>query len=109
MWETAALLFVIGLLAIISPGPDLFLILRNTSRYERQAALATVWGITGGILVHIAYSIAGIAILISQSIVFYNALRLAGAGYLIYIGWKSLRSRPPVEAAVQLLECGHLA
>lgn len=93
MVETLGLLFVIGLLAIVSPGPDLFLILRNAARYERSAALCTVWGITLGILVHIGYSIMGIAVVIAESVLIFTCIKICGAFYLMFIGVQSLMSQ----------------
>lgn len=92
MLHTVLLLVGINILAIISPGPDLFLILRNSSRYTRRAALCTVWGITLGIVIHIAYCILGIGLVIANSVMLFNLIKLLGAAYLIYIGIKSLRS-----------------
>jgi RhtB (resistance to homoserine/threonine) family protein len=100
MFHTIGLLFVIGMLAIVSPGPDFFLILKNASLYDRRAALATVAGITIGIMIHISYCIMGIGILISKSILLYSLIKYAGAAYLIYIGFKSLQSRPRALAGV---------
>lgn len=97
MFETIILLFTIGLLAIISPGPDLFLVLRNGSRYSRRAALCTVPGITLGIMVHITYCILGIGVVISNSIFLYTLIKWCGALYLITIGFKALLSKGTVE------------
>ena len=56
--------------------------------------LFTALGIGLGLCFHTAYSLVGLAVLISQSIVLFNALKLVGAAYLVYVGWRSLRARP---------------
>jgi len=93
MLETLTLLFVIGMLAIVSPGPDFFLILKNASTYPRRAALATVGGITLGIVVHITYCILGLGWIISRSVLAYSLIKYAGALYLLYLGYRGLVAR----------------
>lgn len=80
---------VIHLLGAISPGPDFIMIVRNSLTYSRKTGIWTAVGLGGGILVHIFYSLAGLAVLISKSILLFNAIKFLGAGYLIYIGFKS--------------------
>jgi threonine/homoserine/homoserine lactone efflux protein len=52
-----------------------------------------------GIFVHIAYSLLGIGLIVSQSILLFNLFKWLAAGYLVYLGWKALRARPQLEAA----------
>ncbi len=40
------------------------------------------------------YSLLGIGLIVSQSIVLFNALKWAAAAYLLYIGFKALRAQP---------------
>lgn len=94
--ETLALIgtvTLIHLLAAISPGPDFILCARNSLTYSRKIGVWTAVGFGLGISVHIFYSLAGLALLISQSILLFNTIKLLGAGYLIYIGIKSLFSK----------------
>ncbi len=84
----------ITILAVISPGPDFAMVSRNSLILSRRAGLLTALGIGGGVLVHVAYTILGVGILIQQSIWLFNALKLIGSTYLIYLGIKMLRTRP---------------
>jgi len=77
---------------MITPGPDMFLVLRNTFIAGRSAGLQTSAGILCGNLVHITYCMLGIGLLISHSIVAFSALKYAAAAYLIYLGIMSFRS-----------------
>jgi RhtB (resistance to homoserine/threonine) family protein len=79
-------------LVMVSPGPDMVLVLRNTLVSGRRAGLHTSMGILSGNLVHISYCVLGIGLLISRSIVAFSALRYAGAAYLIYLGIRTFRS-----------------
>jgi RhtB (resistance to homoserine/threonine) family protein len=91
----AQLLLVAGihLLAVMSPGPDFLMISRNTLIYSRKTGIYSAVGLGAGILVHITYSLFGIALVISQSIVLFSVIKYLGAAYLMYIGIKSLRSK----------------
>lgn len=88
----------ITVLIMISPGPDMAIVLRNTLLGGRPAGLLTSLGILIGNLVHISYCVTGIGWLISQSILAFNVLKYAGALYLIYLGIVSIRSGANAEA-----------
>ncbi|MEX0649801.1 MAG: LysE family transporter [Candidatus Andersenbacteria bacterium] len=85
----------IHLLAVMSPGPDFFLISRNSLVYSRKAGIYSALGLALGISVHIAYSLLGIGLIISKSVVLFSLIKFLGAGYLIYIGYKSLYAQSP--------------
>jgi RhtB (resistance to homoserine/threonine) family protein len=88
------LLVIVGItfLALVSPGPDMILVVRNTLLAGRRAGLQTSLGILAGNLVHITYCVIGIGWIISQSILAFTVLKYAGAAYLIYLGITSFRS-----------------
>ncbi len=80
-------------MAMVSPGPDFFMILRNTLGHSLRAGIFSAAGIAIGLSVHIAYTFAGIGLLISKSIMLFNIVKWVGAAYLIYIGVSALRSK----------------
>ncbi|MGH6853941.1 MAG: LysE family translocator [Aestuariivirga sp.] len=82
----------ITFLIMISPGPDMVLVMRNTMIGGRPAGLTTSSGILAGNLVHITYCAVGIGWLISQSILAFTLLKYAAAAYLIYLGLVSFRA-----------------
>lgn len=84
---------IVHLLAAISPGPDFIMSVRNSLTYSRRTGIWTAVGFGMGIAVHISYSLAGLALIISQSILIFNLIKFLGAGYLIYIGFKSFFSK----------------
>ena len=51
---------IIHLFAVMSPGPDFALIIRQGLRYNRKASIITSIGIGAGILFHILYCVLGI-------------------------------------------------
>jgi len=81
-------------LALISPGPDFVMITRNSLVYSRKTGVMSALGLACGIAVHISYCLIGIAYIISKSIVIFSTLKLLGAGYLIFIGYKSIKVKP---------------
>lgn len=83
-------LAIITLLAAMSPGPDFAVVSKNALRHSQRAGLFTALGIGLGILVHVAYSLVGIGLLIAQSLVLFTIIKLIGAAYLIYLGWHCL-------------------
>lgn len=85
---------IIQLLAIMSPGPDFAIICRNSLVYSRRTGIYSAFGISLGILVHVTYTLVGIGLIISRSIILFSAIKLLGAAYLIYIGYKSLKAQP---------------
>ena len=88
------ILVIIGIttLVMFSPGPDLVIVIRNTLTGGRAGGFKTSAGILLGNMVHITYCAVGIGLLISQSIVAFNILKYAGALYLLYLGFMSLRN-----------------
>ncbi|MBY4869293.1 LysE family translocator [Burkholderia sp. Bp9017] len=84
----------ITLLAVISPGPDFAMVTRNSLMLSRRAGLLTAWGIGLGVTIHVSYTLLGVGLLIRQSLLLFNAIKLVGAIYLIYLGAKMLAARP---------------
>jgi len=80
------LIFTIHLLAVMSPGPDFVLVLKNALQYNRKTAIYTALGISMGIGVHILYSVAGIAYLLQTNKIIFNIIKILGALYIIYLG-----------------------
>lgn len=84
---------LVHFLAVVSPGPDFIMITRNSLIYSRKTGIYSALGLGLGILVHVAYSLVGIGLIISKSILLFNIIKYIGAAYLIYIGYKSLTSK----------------
>ncbi|WP_447809806.1 LysE family translocator [Pseudomonas putida] len=78
------------LLAVISPGADFAMVTRSSYAQGRKAGLAAAVGIALGVQVHVLYTVLGIAVIISQSPTLFFVMKVLGAGYLIYLGYKSL-------------------
>jgi len=107
------LLTVISLTIVVAivPGPDFAVVLRNALIGGRLAGIMTALGIALALGVHVTYALAGIGLIVSQSILLFNALKLIGAAYLIFLGvtmyrtaskempsGEALRGMPPLKA-----------
>lgn len=78
------------LLAVVSPGPDFVMVMRNAFSFTRKTAFYTSLGIAVGVMFHVSYCILGFAIVIKQSLWLFNTIKTLGALYLLYIGIKAL-------------------
>ena len=87
----------ITILACISPGPDFAMVSRNGLLLSRRAGVLTAVGIGMGVLVHVCYTLLGLGLVLQQTPWLFNALKLAGAAYLVYLGIQMLRSKPAIE------------
>lgn len=85
---------LVHLLAVASPGPDFAVVLRESVTRGRPAGIFTALGVGSGIVLHVSYSLLGIGLLISQSILLFSLLKWLAAAYLIYIGVRALRAKP---------------
>ena len=82
-------MFVVGIvtvLAVVSPGPDFAVIVRNGLRYGRKMGLATALGIAGGVVVHVTYTLLGLSYLVAEFSWILEIVRYIGAAYLIWLG-----------------------
>lgn len=83
---------VIAVLMAISPGSDFVMVSKNSIFYGRKSGIYSAIGISAAIWIHVTYSIAGLAVIISNSVVLFSILKYMGAAYLIYVGWKTFTS-----------------
>src|ERR1700722_9128354 len=84
---------IIAILAAISPGPDFVIVTKHALTQNRRNALLASLGIGCGILIHTSYCVLGLAIILSQSLLWFSLIKYLGASYLIYLGVKSLFSK----------------
>jgi threonine/homoserine/homoserine lactone efflux protein len=89
--ETSFLAFIgISIFVIITPGPDTALVVRNTIVGGRRGGVFTALGIITGQTIWVFATSLGIVALLVASEPVFHAVRLGGAGYLIYLGARSL-------------------
>lgn len=89
--ELASLMAIFSF-AIVSPGADLAMVIRQSIVHGRRAAIVTSFGIGTSLMFHVTYTILGLGLIISQSIYLFNIVKWCGVAYLVYIGVKALRA-----------------
>lgn len=82
----------IHFLALISPGPDFIMVLKNSVQHSRKIGIFTSIGISLGIIVHLFYCITGLALILSTNDFILNIFKFLCSGYLIFIGIKSFQT-----------------
>ncbi|MEU6211968.1 MULTISPECIES: LysE family transporter [unclassified Streptomyces] len=87
---------VITLLAVISPGADFAMVVRNSYLYGRATGVFAALGVAAGVLVHVSYTMLGVGLLIASSTALFTVIKLAGAAYLVWIGIRTFRARAEV-------------
>jgi len=92
MAELIAVSAIAALMAVI-PGADFVMVTRTSIRNGRWAGLYTTFGVCISICIHATYSIAGLAVVIANSVWIFSMIKYLGAAYLVYIAWQLLTTR----------------
>ena len=108
--ETLLLFFTSSVLLALAPGPDNLFVLAQSAQHGKKAGFIVTLGLCTGILVHTALVSAGVAAIFQTSLTAFTLLKLAGAGYLLYLAYLSFRASGPAGdgGAVQQLGVGKL-
>ncbi|MCC2974113.1 LysE family translocator [Massilia sp. IC2-476] len=87
------LFFVVVFGVIVLPGLDMAFVMASALRGGNGAGLAAVGGIMLGGAVHVLMGVLGVAAVLAVWPPLFNAVLLAGALYIAWIGWSLLRTR----------------
>src|SRR3712207_5413800 len=91
---SSSTLAAVGLLALASaltPGPNMIYLVSRSICQGRVAGFISLIGIASGSLLYITCTSLGITSIVMALPYAYDALRLAGAGYLLYLAWQAVR------------------
>lgn len=83
----------IHLFAVMSPGPDFIIIVRQSISSGRRSALMASLGIGIGILMHVTVCIFGLGMIIKESDLLFKVIQIIGSLYLVYLGIISIKSK----------------
>lgn len=86
-------LTLFGLLMIISPGPDFAIITKVSVGIGRNAGIGAALGIAIANLVHVSLNLFGIGVVVANSETLFTLMKILGAAYLLYIGFKGLLAK----------------
>ncbi len=88
------LLFLAASVAVtVAPGPDNLQVLARALSQGRKSGVAAALGFAAGCLFHTGLAVLGIAALLRASPMAFDAVKLAGAAYLMWLAVQALRSR----------------
>ena len=91
---------------VVVPGPTNTLIVANSVRHGRRAGLLNVAGTQIGLAATVGLVLLGLTSLIAAMGAWFDWVRLAGAAYLIWLGWKLLTDSGAQENAVPRIPRG---
>lgn len=87
-------LATIHFLAVVAPGPDFAVTIRQSVRFGRGVGICTALGIGAGISVHVLYTLLGVGALMHTTPWLLTTAKVMGGAYILYLGISLLRSQP---------------
>lgn len=93
--STIAAFGLASFLLLIIPGPAVIYILNRSVSDGREAGLAAVAGLELGNLVHVLAAAVGLSAVLATSATAFNAVKWLGAGYLVFVGVRTLMQPAP--------------
>lgn len=86
-----ALFLAAALLVALSPGPGIFYVAARTLAGGRGEGVASSFGTAAGGLVHVVAGAIGVSALVLASAQAFTLLKLLGAAYLVWLGFRTWR------------------
>lgn len=84
--------FAACLILAVTPGPDNIFVLTQAALRGKKAGVLVVLGLCTGLVAHTTAVSLGVAVIFQTSALAFTLLKLAGAGYLIYLAWGAFRA-----------------
>jgi len=89
------LTFIVAAMALcFTPGPTVLLVMGQALSHGRKSVLPLVAGVLAGDVIAMSLSLLGVGALLATSAELFTVLKWLGAGYLVYLGIKTWRSKP---------------
>ncbi|MBS7806007.1 LysE family translocator [Variovorax sp. PCZ-1] len=89
---TELLLYCVAALAVmLTPGPNMLYCVSRALCQGRMAGWVSVLGVQAGNVVHIAAATLGLTALLAAMPMLYDAIRYAGAAYLLWLAWQAIK------------------
>ncbi|CAM3825017.1 Leucine efflux protein [Mesobacillus thioparans] len=82
-----------AILLNLTPGTDTMYIVSRSISQGRTAGMYSALGITSGVVVHTLLAAFGLSVILTQSALLFNAIKIAGAIYLAYLGVKMIMDK----------------
>lgn len=86
------LLFALAaLLLVLTPGPNMVYCVSRSLTQGPRAGLLSLAGVIAGFGVHLVAAVAGLTALLAAVPLAFDALRIAGAAYLLWLAWQAVK------------------
>ena len=89
--QALALFALATLVMVVTPGPNMMYCVSRTLCQGRTAGLVSLAGVQLGLVVHICAAGAGLTALLLAVPMAFNAIKLMGAAYLLYLAWQAVK------------------
>jgi threonine/homoserine/homoserine lactone efflux protein len=89
--ERLALFAVAALILAATPGPVWVYLVSRTLAQGRAAGYFSMLGVTAGLALHAAFAAFGLTVVLLAIPFAFDAIRLAGAAYLLWLAWSTVR------------------
>src|SRR5581483_9426572 len=99
--STYAVFLATGMALLAIPGPAVLYVVTRSIEMGRAGGVASVAGISTGTVVHVGLAAAGLSSLVLASSAAFDAVKYAGAAYLVLLGVRRLLRRGAEEAQVE--------
>ena len=85
-------------IVVASPGTGVLFTLAAGLSQGRRMSLVAAFGCTLGIVPHMLAAVLGLTAVLHSSAVAFDTVKFAGVGYLLYLGWQTLRDEHALTA-----------
>ncbi|MFY0692248.1 MAG: LysE family translocator [Paracoccaceae bacterium] len=90
--DVLSVFFAAAVALSLAPGPDNIFVLTQSALHGRLAGFVVTLGLCTGLLVHTTAVAFGVAALFAASALAFTAVKLLGAGYLLYLAWQAFKA-----------------
>lgn len=87
---------IASILLNLTPGVDTIYILTKSASGGKKQGIASALGISSGILVHTVLVSLGLSAILATSAIAFTALKVVGAGYLVFMGIRSIMKKESI-------------
>jgi threonine/homoserine/homoserine lactone efflux protein len=109
---------IVSLGMVCSPGPNMIYLISRSISQGRKAGIISLMGVVLGFVVYLTASMLGLITIFNTVPVIYTAMKWAGAAYLLWLAWKSIKpgsasiltpvALPPIEKPRKLFMMGFI-
>jgi threonine/homoserine/homoserine lactone efflux protein len=92
-WTTVGVFLLAALVILLAPGPVVLYVVSRSIGQGTAAGIVSAAGAAAGTLVHAGAAALGLSAIVLSSALIFQIVKLAGAAYLIWIGWQAFRRR----------------